>query len=239
MTDESTAAHFQASLVARATAEQRQRYTRYFPGDDSFIGVRMGDVFALAGRALAMPVQGIETLLESTVHEVRAGACSIMGKAATHRKAGLDRREELYELYLRRHDRIDTWDLVDLGAHQVVGGWLVDKPRDPLYALAVSSFWPERRTAMVATAAFLRRGEITDTLKLARMLGADENDFVQKATGWMPRYLGDIDRDALLHFLDDAAAGLPRQTVRAATEKLDKPSRARYLAGMGGGVSRV
>ena len=239
MTDESTAAHFQASLVARATAEQRQRYTRYFPGDESFIGVRMGDVFALAGRALAMPVQGIETLLESTVHEVRAGACSIMGKAATHRKAGLDRREELYELYLRRHDRIDTWDLVDLGAHQVVGGWLVDKPRDPLYALAVSSFWPERRTAMVATAAFLRRGEITDTLKLARMLGADENDFVQKATGWMLRYVGDIDRDALLHFLDEAAAGLPRQTVRAATEKLDKPSRARYLAGMGGGVSRV
>ena len=230
MTDDAAAADFQESLVVLATAEQRHKYTRYFPGDDSFIGVRMGDVFALAGRSLAMPVAGIETLLESPIHEVRAGACSIMGKAATHRKAGLGRREELYELYLRRHDRIDTWDLVDLGAHQVVGGWLVDKPRDPLYALAASSFWPERRTAMVATAAFLRRGEITDTLQLARMLGDDENDFVQKATGWMLRYLGDIDRDALLGFLDETAARLPRLTLRAATEKLDKPLRARYLA---------
>ena len=230
MTDDTAAADFEKRLVALATAEQRQKYTRYFPGDDSFIGVRMGDVFALAGRAIAMPVPGIETLLGSPIHEVRAGACSIMGKAATHRKADLGRREELYELYLRRHDRIDTWDLVDLGAHQVVGGWLVDKPRDPLYALAASSFWPERRTAVVATAAFLRRGEITDTLQLARILGDDENEFVQKATGWMLRYLGDIDRDALLGFLDETAAGLPRQTVRAATEKLDKPSRAHYLA---------
>ena len=230
MTDDTAAADFEKRLVALATAEQRQKYTRYFPGDDSFIGVRMGDVFALAGRALAMPVHGIETLLESPIHEVRAGACSIMGKAATHRKAGVERREELYELYLRRHDRIDTWDLVDLGAHQVVGGWLVDKPRDPLYALAASSFWPERRTAMVATAAFLRRREITDTLQLARILGADENDFVQKATGWMLRYLGDIDRDALLGYLDQNAASLPRLTLRAATEKLDKPLRAHYQA---------
>ncbi|MEC5183893.1 3-methyladenine DNA glycosylase AlkD [Cryobacterium sp. MP_3.1] len=230
MTDETTAAHFQRSLVALATPEQQQKYTRYFPGDDSFIGVRMGDVFALAGRALAMPVPDIETLLESPTHEVRVGACSIMGKAATHRKTGVERSEELYELCLRRHDRIDTWDLVDLVAYQVVGGWLIDKPRDPLYALAASSFWPERRTAIVATAAFLRRGDITDTLQLARILGSDENDYVQKATGWMLRYLGDVDRDALLGFLDQSAAGLPRLTLRAATEKLDKPVRAGYLA---------
>jgi len=225
MTGESTAGEFQERLLALATPEQRQKYTRYFPGDDSFVGVRMGDVFALAGRALAMPVPELETLLESPVHEVRVGACSIMGKAAKHRSATNGRREELYDLYLRRHDRIDTWDLVDLAAHQVVGGWLVDKPRDPLYTLAVSSFWPERRTAMVATAAFLRRGDTADTLHLARMLGADENDFVQKATGWMLRYLGDIDRDALLGFLAENAAGLGRLTRRAATEKLDHKTR--------------
>ena len=220
-------------LLERATPEQRQKYTRYFPGDDSFAGVRMGDVFALAGGARAMPVGEIEVLLESPVHEVRVGACSIMGKAATHRTVSVERHRDLYELYLRRHDRIDTWDLVDLGAHQVVGSWLVDKPRDPLYALAQSSFWPERRTAIVATAAFLRRQQITDTLRLARMLAADENDLVQKATGWMLRYAGDVDRAALLAFLDEEAATLPRLTLRAAIEKLDKPTRAGYLAAAG------
>ncbi|MGO4782808.1 DNA alkylation repair protein [Cryobacterium sp. W22_MBD10_FK3] len=230
MTAESNAADFQAGLEVLATPEQRQKYTRYFPNDDSFIGVRMGDLFALAGRALAMPVPSLETLLDSPIHEVRAGACSIMGKSATHRAAGIGRREELYDLYLRRHDRIDTWDLVDLGAAQVVGGWLVDKPRDPLYTLASSSFWPERRTAMVATAAFLHRGDITDTLRLAALLGDDEHELVQKATGWMLRYLGDVDRDALIGFLDENATVLARAALRAATEKLVRPVRAGYLA---------
>jgi hypothetical protein len=40
------------------------------------------------------------------------------------------RRQELYELYLRRHDRIDSWDLVDRAAPHVVGGYLWDKPRN-------------------------------------------------------------------------------------------------------------
>ena len=229
MTTEGPAADFERSLLGLATAEQRQKYTRYFPGDDSFVGVRMGDVFARAGRALAMPAGSIEELLESPIHEVRAGACSIMGKAATHRAVTADRHRELYELYLRRHDRIDTWDLVDLAAHQVVGSWLVDKPRDPLYALAESSFWPERRSAIVATAAFIRLKDITDTLRLARMLRADDNELVQKATGWMLRYAGDVDRDALLGFLDENAAGLSRLALRGATEKFDKPTRALYL----------
>jgi 3-methyladenine DNA glycosylase AlkD len=230
MTDAPSAAAFRDSLLDLATAEQRQKYTRYFPGDDSFAGVRMGDVFALAGRALAMPVDEIESLLESPVHEVRAGACSIMGKAATHRRVTADRHHELCELYLRRHDRIDAWDLVDLGAYQVVGSWLVDKPRDPLYALAGSSFWPERRSAIVATAAFLRRRDSADTLRLARLLEADENEYVQKATGWMLRYAGDVDRAALLGYLDEKAAGLPRLTLRAAIEKLNPAARAGYLA---------
>ena len=66
-------------------------------------------------------------------------------------------KRELYELYLRRHDRIDNWDLVDLAAHQVVGTWLLDKPVTHPDRLARSSFWPERRTAIVATAAFIKR----------------------------------------------------------------------------------
>jgi hypothetical protein len=52
-----------------------------------------------------------------------------------------ERRREPYELYLRRIDRINDWDLVDLSAHQVIGGYLLDKPRDVLYQLARSPRW--------------------------------------------------------------------------------------------------
>jgi 3-methyladenine DNA glycosylase AlkD len=225
-----TASEVEARLRAAATEDQRIAYRRYFPGDDSFIGVRMGTVFAIAKGCMALPPTEIEVLLESGVHEVRAAACSIMGKSASHRSVTVERREALYELYLRRHDRIDDWDLVDLAAHQVVGGWLLDRPRDPLYRLARSEFWPERRTSVVATAAFLRRGETTDTLAIARLLASDGHDLVGKGAGWMLRWVGDIDRPALTAFLDELASTLPRPMLRAAIEKLPPMDRRNYLA---------
>ena len=85
-----------------------------------------------------MPPEEIEKLLESPIHEVRAGALSIMDKQARSKKTPDSHRKELFELYLRRAGRINNWDLVDLGAPYVVGGYLFDKPRDILYKLARS-----------------------------------------------------------------------------------------------------
>ncbi|WP_370618493.1 DNA alkylation repair protein [Mumia sp. Pv 4-285] len=224
-----TAAAFIARLLPMATGEQKVKYERFFPGDDSFAGVRMGSVFALAKEHLAMPVQEIEVLLDHDVHEVRVGGCSIMGKAATQKRVAEQRHEQLYDLCLRRHDRIDSWDLVDLVAYQVVGSWLLDRPRQPLYTLARSAVWPERRTAVVATAAFIRRGEVADTFAITRLLLDDPEDLVHKGAGWMLRYAGDVDPAALREFLDERAATMPRAMLRAAIEKLDKAERSAYL----------
>ncbi len=229
-TAEPTARAFLARLEKEANEEQRVAYRRFFPGDESFIGVRMGTVFAIAKEFLAMPLAEIETLLESSVHEARAGACSVMGKAATHKKVTPERHEGLVQLYLRRHDRIDNWDLVDLVAYQVLGTWLLERPRDVLYELAGSEFWPERRTAIVATAAFLGRGQVQDTLALSRLLVDDDHPLVQKGAGWMLRYAGDADRTAFLAFLDELAPAMPRVMLRAAVEKLDPDRRRHYLA---------
>ena len=99
-----------------------------------------------------MPLGEIEKLLESPIHEVRAGGCSIMDKQARSKKISLEQRKALYDLYLRRHDRINNWDLVDLCAIHVVGGYLADKPRGILLKLARSKSTWERRTAILATA---------------------------------------------------------------------------------------
>lgn len=58
-----SATEFEARLRELATDEQRTKYQRFFPGDDSFIGVRMGDVFALAKQNLDMEPSEIERLL--------------------------------------------------------------------------------------------------------------------------------------------------------------------------------
>src|SRR4026207_1588536 len=46
--------------------------------DDVSIGVRMGQVFALAKEFVDMPLDEVEKLLGSPIHEARVGAVSIM-----------------------------------------------------------------------------------------------------------------------------------------------------------------
>ncbi|MFB2597594.1 DNA alkylation repair protein [Herbiconiux sp. P17] len=228
---ELTAAAFLSELDARRSEAELAKYERYFPvasrGGDVFIGVRMGEIFALAKERTALPLDEIETLLGSPVHEARVAAVSVMDFQARARATSPERRRELFELYLRRHDRIDTWDLVDRSAIHVVGDYLVDHPRDVLDELARSAHPIRRRTALIATFAFLSRGDASDSFRLARMLVDDPADVVQKAVGWVVRTAGG---SGLIEFLDDHAATMPRPTLRAALEKLPAPQRDHYLA---------
>ncbi|GAA1792890.1 DNA alkylation repair protein [Agromyces lapidis] len=219
-------------LESLASEAERVKYRRYFPDDAAspFIGVRMGAVFDLAKTALTLPVGELELLLEEPTHEVRALACSIMGKSAAHRAGDETRRTELYELYLRRHDRIDQWDLVDLAARDVIGAHLLERDRSPLDRLAASGFWPERRTALVATFAFLKRGQTDDAFSLGERLALDEAPFVQKAVGWVLRAAGDLDEARLVALVERHAARMPRVALRAAIEHLPKAERTRVLA---------
>jgi 3-methyladenine DNA glycosylase AlkD len=164
------------------------------------------------------------------MHEVRAGACSIMAKQAARKKTSETRRRELYDLYLRRTDRINNWDLVDLAARDVVGGYVYDKKRDVLYELARSANVWERRTAIYATAYFIRRGDLDDTFRIAEQLIDDREDLIQKAVGGWLREAGKHDRGRLFEFLDQHAATMPRTALRYAIEHLEDQQRAQYLS---------
>lgn len=226
-----SAREFVERLEQLRSAGERQRNERNLKTDDTdvFIGVRMGNIFRLARELMDMEPAEIETLLESPVHEVRVGAVSIMDWQARGRATTRERRRELFELYLRRHDRINAWDLVDRSAIWVVGEYLRDKPRDDLYRLARSEIPWERRTAIVSTAAFIRRGDVDDTFAIAELLRADEHDAVRKAVGWMLREAGKVDESRLRAFLDAAGPSMPRVMLRYAIEKLEPDIRRYYL----------
>lgn len=222
-------------LKELSSAEELEKIQRYFKSGageygegDEFIGVRMGEVFALAKEFIDLPPVEIEALLESSIHEARAGAMSIMDKQARRKKTPADRRQELFDLYLRRSDRINNWDLVDLGAPYVVGGYLFDKPRDVLYELARSKNIWERRTAIVSTAYFIRQDDLDDTFTIAALLLADEEDLIHKATGGWLREAGRKDRPRLLAFLDEHAATMPRTMLRYAIEHQGDDRRKHY-----------
>ncbi|MEP7165476.1 MAG: DNA alkylation repair protein [Ferruginibacter sp.] len=233
---ELNAKHFIERLKKLQSDDELKKIQRYFKtgaGDyaegDTFIGVRMGNIFALAKEFIDMPSKEIEKLLESDIHEVRAGAVSIMDKASRDKNIPDSRRKEFFDLYMKRHDRINNWDLVDLGCLYMTGSYLYDKPRDILYKLARSKDLWKRRTAILSTCYFIRRSDLNDTYKIAEILLNDKEDLVHKATGWMLRFAGDKDQKKLLGFLDKYAAKMPRVLLRNCIEKFHKQKREYYL----------
>jgi 3-methyladenine DNA glycosylase AlkD len=192
--------------------------------------IPMRQLFALAKEFMDMPLNEIERLLENPLHAVRVGAVSIMDWQARDKKTSEERRKELFDLYIKRHDRINNWDLVDRSAPFVVGRYLFDKSREPLYELARSESQWERRTAIVATDYFIRQGDTDDTFKIAEILVHDPEDLVQKAVGGWVRQAGKKNRQQLLSFLDKYASTMPRTVLRYAIEHLDHAQREYYLS---------
>jgi 3-methyladenine DNA glycosylase AlkD len=234
-----TAARVVERLHEVQSDDELRKIHRYFktgPGEygegDVFIGVRMGTLFDITKDFLGLPLTEVEVLLEDPVHEMRAAAAKVMARQAGAKRASDEQRQDLYDLYLRRHDRIDSWDIVDLAAPTVVGGYLYDleQPRDVLYDLAVSASQWERRTAMYSCITFQRHDDLDDTWALAEVLLHDGEDLVHKVVGAMLRGAGTKDRDRLLAFLDEHAAEMPRTMLTTAMEHLDPRQKAHYRA---------
>jgi 3-methyladenine DNA glycosylase AlkD len=199
--------------------------------DNRFLGVSIGKVFPVAKQFADMPLSDVEQLLDSPYYEVRMGAVSIMDFQARAKRTPAEHRKALFDLYLRRHDRINNWDLVDRAAPYVVGGYLSDKPRDVLYDLARSANPWERRTAIVSTYYFIRQGDVEDTFRVAELLVHDGHELVQKAVGSWVREAGKKDPKRLLRFLTSHAGSMPRVMLRYAVEKLAPEVRAKCLSG--------
>jgi hypothetical protein len=205
-----------AELRQQATAENAGRVPRRH-------------VFALANEFTGLPPAQIEAMLDHDDFDVRTGGVCVMDFQARRRSTTAERRRELCGLYLRRHDRIDTWDLVDRAAPSVVGGYLFDRSRQPLFVLARSPRPMERRTAIVATYHFIRHGDLDDTFAIADLLAHDPDDLVQKAVGGWVREAGKRDLARLRSFLDRHAATMPRTALRYAVEHLAEEERQHYL----------
>ena len=230
------AKQFIEKLKTFQSDEELKKIQRYFKSGngqygegDKFMGVKMGNLFALAKEFGEMPIGEIEKLLESPIHEVRAGAVSIMDKASRNKKISESRLKEFFNLYMRRHDRINNWDLCDLGCLHMTGSYLFDKPHNILYKLARSKNIWERRTAILSTCYFIRQGDTTDTFKIAEILVNDKEDLIHKATGWMLRFAGAKDRKKLIAFLNKYAATMPRTLLRYSIEHFNKKEREYYM----------
>ena len=210
-----------------------QRFFKTGPGQygegDRFLGIRVPNIRRVARESRGMPLDQIETLLHDPWHEVRLLAVVLLGDA--YKRGSPEERTAIFRTYLANAKRINNWDLVDISAPNVVGAHLLTRSRGRLDRLARSTNLWERRIAIVSTAAFIRQGQLDDTLRIARILMNDPHDLIHKAVGWMLREVGKRDRPTLEAFLDENAHEMPRTMLRYAIERFDEETRRQYLIG--------
>ena len=147
-----------------------QRYFKTGKGEygegDRFLGIRVPKVRQIAKKYIKeTSLTDLDKLLDSKWHEVRFAAIAIM--VAQFKKSMPDYQKQIYELYLKHIGRgINNWDLIDLSCPNIVGAYLLNKDRAPLYKLAKGSMW-QKRVSIISTFYFLRSGDLGETYKLA------------------------------------------------------------------------
>jgi 3-methyladenine DNA glycosylase AlkD len=196
---------------------------------DRFRGIRVPQIRAVAKEFRHAAVADVIGLLESQYHEDRL--CALFMLVHLYKKGDAALQKKIYDLYLKSTDHINNWDLVDSSAEHIVGAYLFEKSRKPLYTLAKSrSLW-ERRISIMATFHFIRRNDFVDTLRLADLLLHDKEDLIHKAVGWMLREIGNRDQSVAEEFLQTRYARMPRTMLRYAIEKYPDGRRSQYLNG--------
>ncbi len=220
----------QSDLQKVANKKKAMLLARYFKtgkgeyGEgDIFAGITVPQVRIIAKKWKELPLGGVEKLLHSPIHEYRLTALIIL----TYKKLA----KEIVDLYLCNTKYVNNWDLVDLSSHEILGAYLLDKPRKILYSLARSKNMWERRIAVISTFAFLRKNDCSDSMSLAEILIHDPQDLMHKAVGWMLREVGKRDEKALVDFLAKQYKTMPRTMLRYAIEKFPPAMRQKYLKG--------
>jgi 3-methyladenine DNA glycosylase AlkD len=196
---------------------------------DKFLGVMVPQTRNIAQQFLELPLPELQKLIHSPWHEERLLGLIILVLRSKRCKVERERKT-YFDFYIRQMRWINNWDLVDLTAVDVIGGYLWDKPTDILLKWVKSKRLWDRRVAVLATFYFIRKGRFDESLRLSEMLLKDEEDLMHKAVGWMLREMGKRDEKKLLAFLESHAAHMPRTMLRYSLEKLSEPQKRRYMA---------
>ena len=195
---------------------------------DRFLGIAVPDVRRIVRSHRHTSLKEALGLLHSEYHEERLAALLLM--VDRYQRGGTAEKTEIFDLYLGNTACINSWDLVDLTAHHIVGERLFNKKSSLLKKLAQSESLWERRIAILATFYFIRQGESRETLKIAGLLLHDSHDLIHKAVGWMLREVGkrcSIEEECV--FLDKYASMMPRTMLRYAIERFPGNLKSRYM----------
>lgn len=221
-------------LQSLADPERARNLARFFktgPGayghGDRFYGITVPQLRALAKRFPNLEERDIEQLFSSPFHEARFLALVI--RVRQYRNGDARERVRIANWYLRNASRINNWDLVDTSAPYILGDYFLTRSTKPLFVLAHSRNLWRRRIAIITTLWFIKMGRLDETLRIAKLLLADQHDLIHKAVGWALREVGKRSKSTLEHFLQQHIARMSRTTLRYAIERFSRGEREKYL----------
>jgi 3-methyladenine DNA glycosylase AlkD len=224
----------QEEILSHKNSEQAEFLSRFFKtgkGEyaegDTFLGIRVPISRKISKKYKDIELSELSSLLHSVYHEMRLIALIIL--ADQFKKGDDTKQKKIFELYCKNTKFINNWDLVDESAPKIPGCYLLDKDRSILYSWVRSKSLWERRIAIMSTFAFIRKGDYTDTLRIAEILVYDSEDLIHKATGWMLREMGKRNPIELRRFLEKNVSVMPRTMLRYAIEKFSDTERKKWL----------
>lgn len=199
---------------------------------DIFCGLTVPQSRTIAAKFPDLSVADLTILIKSKIHEERMIALIIL--VSQFRKGDEKKQKDIFDFYLSHTKYSNNWDLVDLSADKIVGGYLKTRERSVLLRLAKSENLWEKRISMIATFEFIKNlKEYKDTFVIADILLHDKHDLIQKAVGWMLREVGKrASEKALIDYLKPRYKTMPRTTLRYAIERFSPDTRKKYLQGM-------
>ncbi len=221
-------------LLHKGDPQRARALSRFFKSGkgeygegDVFLGIPVPQLRRIARKFRHLQRRDLSLFVKDPIHEFRLAALCILTEQ--YKYADDKAKGEIVDFYLKNRRYINNWDLVDLSAYTILGDYVyaIGDYRI-LNALSRSSVLWDRRIAMIATFAGIRKNKFSEAIKVAEALISDDQDLIHKAVGWMLREIGKRDENVLLTFLDKHATHMPRTMLRYAIERFDENRRQYY-----------
>lgn len=217
-------------LANHARALSMARFYKTGPGEYAehsvFLGLTSPQMQQLAKNHQDTSLDELENCLQNRYHEVRMTALFVL----VRRYARGHDQEAIFDLYMRNLSCINNWDLVDISCRDIVGAHLFTRDRRILDDLAETPHLWSQRVAIVSTWYFIKKGDYTDTLRIAQKLLHHPHDLLHKAVGWMLREAWKRGgKQEVEDFLLRHIAETPRTLLRYAIERMPEEKRQYFL----------
>ncbi len=149
------------------------------------------------------------------------------------RKGSLETKKEIFNFYNSHKKSLTNWNLVDLGARNILGEYTLieESQRTTARQLASSNSVWDRRSLVMSTHPYIDQGKATYVFSIVELLINDREELVQNAIGWVLKELYKKYPDDVTQFIKEHLSRLSKQAVRIGTERMSKEERKPLLRG--------